>query len=175
MISSCCETRTRVKCDLSLPEEGCSSTPSFHPEMKTGCDLPSASGPDLVKETLHRQGSCIDVQVLIHLLCNHKRVCCVVWCCVLPVTETPCWLMDIDAAMHISFHFLPVSFTQHFYMWIALYLRGCDYAWWIFLYEPAGNKHNRNLIRSHLSKTILADRWTKLRAIVRGKTACMMG
>lgn len=83
-INSCSESGTCVKCDLFLAEGGCFSTPSFHPETKTGCDPPSASGPGSVKETLHRQGSCIDVQVLIYLLCNHKRVCCVVLCCVWP-------------------------------------------------------------------------------------------
>lgn len=84
-INSCSESGTCVKCDLFLAEGGCFSTPSFRPETKTGCDPPSASGPGSVKETLHRQGSCIDVQVLIYLLCNHKRVCCVVF--VLCVTE----------------------------------------------------------------------------------------
>lgn len=49
-------------------EAGCSSTPSFHPEMKMGSGLQLVSGPGSVKETLHRQESCIDVQVQMLLL-----------------------------------------------------------------------------------------------------------
>lgn len=85
-INSCSESGTYAKCDLFLTKGGCFSTPSFHPETKTGCDPPSASGPGSVKETLHRQGSCIDVQVLIYLLCNHNM--CVLCCAVLCVTKT---------------------------------------------------------------------------------------
>lgn len=69
---------------FSIAEGGCFSTPSFHPETKTGCGPPSASGPGSVKETLHRQGSCIDVQVLIYLLCNQSVLCCVVLSCACP-------------------------------------------------------------------------------------------
>lgn len=66
-----------------LSAGGCFSTPSFHPEMKMGSGLLLASGPGSVKETLHRQGSCIDVQVL--LFYYETTVCMwVCWCmCVL--------------------------------------------------------------------------------------------
>lgn len=38
-------------------------------------------------------------------------------------------LIDIGAAMQITFNFLPRhSFTQHFHMLITSYLRGYDYA-----------------------------------------------
>lgn len=40
--------------------------------MKTVSDLLLARGPGSVKETLHRQESCIDVQVLIYLLWDHS-------------------------------------------------------------------------------------------------------
>ncbi|KAF0037175.1 hypothetical protein F2P81_010049 [Scophthalmus maximus] len=45
---------------------GCSLTPSSRPETKTGSGPLLASGPGSVKETLHRQGSCIDVQIVLN-------------------------------------------------------------------------------------------------------------
>lgn len=94
---------------------------------------------------------------------------CVVLCCVAcdrNATLTKDWHKDWCYNAHLIFS-LSQFHTTFLYVNCSKFTR-TRLCLMDFLCVPAGNKHSRNLIRSHLSKTILADRWTKLQAIEGG-------
>lgn len=162
--NSCSKSGTCVKCDLFLSEGGCFSTPSFHPETKTGCGPPSASGPGSVKETLHRQGSCIDVQVLIYLLCTQSVLCCVVLSCV--------WPKRCCNARFFHFSQTPRhNFTPRSHVHSLVYVNRFIFTRirWSFFIRPSWKQTQHRPHKVMLSDTMLADRWTELQAIAGGK------